>query len=145
LENVWSAAAKTPTYLTLNGAGENSGVSCRTLHTDWAGQQWILEPVSGYPDRVRLKCLWNSGGTYYYLTATGTSGAGNGDPVVGKALRAAWASQVWIKESGRGGSTRFKSAWSMNTYLTVKTADDGAAVVCQPDHPEWSSQEWNIK
>ncbi len=145
LENVWSAATAAPTYITLNSASEDAPVYCQTLHADWASQQWIMEPVPGLTDRVRLKCLWNDGSTDYYLTATGTSGSGEGDPVVGKALRTDWSSQMWIVEPGRGGSTRFKSAWSLSTYLTVKSTDDFSAVVCQPDHPDWSSQEWNVK
>ena len=145
LENVWSAAAATPTYLTLNSAGEDAPVYCQTLHADWPSQQWVVEPVEGFTDRVRFRCAWNGTGTEYYLTATGAAGSGGGDPVVGKALHMDWSSQVWIKEAGRGGSTRFKSAWSMGTYLTVKSTDDFSAVVCQPDHPDWSSQEWNIK
>jgi hypothetical protein len=145
VENVWSATTGTPTYLTLNSNSENATVYCQNLHTDWSSQEWVMEPVTGYPDRVRFRNKWTSGGVSYYLTVTGTSGAGNGDPVLGKALHTDWVSQIWIRESGRNGSVRFKSAWSNNTYLTVKAPNDFSAVVCQPNHPEWSSQEWNIR
>jgi hypothetical protein len=145
LENCFPATQGNPsTYTTLNALQDNSSVYCQLLNTSWPSQYWIIEPVTGESDKVRLKCQW-SNGTYYYLTATGTSGAGNGDPVKGKILSNGSSSQMWIVENGRNGSKRFKSAWSNSTYLTTKKSTDMSDVVTQPNNPDWASQEWNIR
>jgi hypothetical protein len=145
LENAYPATqGKAPTYLTLKELKEDSKIYCQILNTSWPSQTWIMEAVAGSNDRVRLKCNWNSG-TSYYLTATGISGGGNGDPVLGKALHTDWSSQIWLIESGRNGTKRLKNTWSNSTFLTSRTPDDMSDIVTQPSHTDWASQEWNFR
>lgn len=124
--------------LTVANNSDYAQVVCQALNTGWTSQDWIVEPVQGYYNGVRLKNKWSG----KYLTVTNTNDYAD---VVCQPLNTGWTSQVWIMElvDNESGSRRFRNVWS-SKYLTVTNQNEGAGIKAQNLNTSWISQQWLI-
>ena len=138
-----------PTFLTQAISTVNSGINNQYLQNMAQPQQWFVEPVTNFSNRlfwtipvsdrsraVRLKSRWTG---HYATTNDVNRGPNPQNPLfwlLAQAQQVAWETQVWIKEPiapPNENTVRLRTAWIPPTskstvsplYMTLTTTKNG--------------------